>query len=333
MISDPRVESPQVGWACGACTGRNQPEDRYCGDCGAPRNATIVRPVFHAPATSAGLLPELVEPKPPLLHGGLCLFFAGLAAAALFGALFHYAARVRDIKLVLPILVGLGVGWAIRVAAIRSRCRTGVLIVGAAFLAGAAAYGVRQALDTAQFQKEKIRILEEQAREESLIDGRSTVVHYEFFDALHHRAEMGLGFNVGRRSDAGALKGGWFWRFLLIETLLVAVAAAASVRSLSRHAYCGGCRAFVPSVAVYRVNARDGAALADAVRRQKWKEAQEMTNRASATPADRAEAALLRCSKCNSSSIRVDVRRGRRSKKVMHVVLPAESLETLARSA
>ena len=328
MTDSPRLEDALGGWTCTRCSGfKNQAEDRYCGECGEPHNATIVRPVFAPTVPLTGLLADVPDPRPPLLQGALCVIFPGLAAAAIFGALYHYAARAVDLMIVFPVLLGLGVGWAIRVAAIRGRCHRAALLLGAAILSGVAAYGLRQTLDTVQFQKMQFARLAEDARDRDLVSGKKTVILYGFWDALRDRHETGAAFNFGH------LRGRWFWFFLFVEAALVAGVAAASVRHVSRHAYCPGCRAFIPSVSVFRVNARDANVLADTVRRQQWKSAQEMSDRASATPNDRAEAALLSCALCSISSIRVDVRRGRRSKKVMHVALPPESLKALARSA
>lgn len=328
MMDPARLEDDLGGWACTQCRGfKNQAEDRFCGECGAPHNATIVRPVIAPLAPLTGLLAEVKEPRPPLLQGALFVILPGLAAAALFGALYHYAARTVDLKIVFPLLLGLGVGWAIRVAAIRGRCHRAALLFGAAVLAGVAAYGLRQTLDTVQFQKMQYERLAEEARDRDLLEGKKTVILYGFWDAFRDRAESGAAFNFGRLRDR------WFWFFLFFEAALVAGVAAASVRPVSRHAYCRGCRAFIPSVSVYRVNARDATTLAETVRRQQWKAAHEMSERASSAPRDRAEAVLLSCAPCNISSIRIDVRRGRRSKKVMHLALPPESLKALARSA
>ena len=331
MTDDPRTDSALIGWACAKCGGRNQPEDRYCGDCGGSRNETITAPVIRPAQTASGLLTNIAEPAGGA-RGAPFVLLGGLAASALFGALYHYAARVRDLKILFPILLGLGVAWAIRVVAIRSRCRSAALLAGAAILSGIAAYSVRQALDTVQVRDQKLALLAEQARDESMIEGKTTQIHFGFWDALRYRAAMGIGFDFGRRGDGSALRGNWFWFFLLVECGLVAGVAAASVRHVSRLAYCNRCRAFIPTVPVFRVNARDAALLSDAVRRQKWKESQEMSNRASAGPRDRAEALLLRCV-CGANSLRIDVHEGRRFKSVMHVSLPPESLETLARSA
>ena len=328
MTDDPRLDGALGGWTCARCLGfKNQAEDRYCGECGSPRDVTIARPVLTSRDTLTGLLADVKEPRAPLLQGAFHVLFLGLAAAGLFGAVYHYVGRTIDLKIVFPLLLGLGVGWAIRVAAIRGRCHRAALLAGAAVLAGVAAYGVRQTLDTVQFRNVRLERLAEEARDRDLVEGKKAAIFYGFRDALRDRAEAGAAFTFG------SLRGGWFWFILLVEAALVAGMASASVKSVSRHAYCAQCRAFIQAVSVFRVNARDADRLAEAVRRQDWKSAHEMSDRASAGPEDRAEAALLSCALCAISSIRVDVRRKRRSKRVMHVALPPESLKALARSA
>jgi hypothetical protein len=320
-------------WACAQCRSTNHPEDRFCGDCGAPHEApSDAAPSPAAHSTVTGLLPDIRENPVSAFEGAPLVLVAGVIAAVVLGGLYHYVARAFDIKILFPILLGLAIGWALRVAAIRARCRQAVLLSIVAVLAGAAAYGIRQAMDTVQMQKEMQRFLAEKAAEDALVGDPPPVVHWGFFDTLRLRAASGIGYGSARRASKGTLRGAGFWIFLLFEAALVAGVAAASVRPIVRHATCGACRRFVPSIPVFRVNARDSDRLVDAVRHQRWKKAQEMSDRASATPTDRAEAMLLRCGDCDASSIRIDVTEGVRSKKVMHVALPSESLEALART-
>lgn len=310
----------QSGWSCPVCKSLNLFEDRFCGECGAPRNSTIVTPVIRAPETVTGLLPDVAEAPAAAWHGTLLVIAAGLIGAAAFGALYHVVTRAFDVMVLFPILLGAALGGALRLASVRGRCRRAALLVPVAVLAGLAAYGLRQTLDVLHERDTMRRVLAARTIDPPL---------YTFSQALSYRAERGIAFGSGK----GTLTGAGFWIFLAVEAALAAAVAAAAVAAMSRMAYCTRCRHSVPSVPVYRVNGADGARLADAVRRQRWKVAQEMTNRAAPTRTDRAEAALLKCGSCDISSIRVDVYAGRRFKKVMHVALPSDSLKELARSA
>ena len=317
-------------WSCAKCSGANESDDRYCGECGTARNPTIIAPVIRPATPAAGLLNDLKEPPSAAAQGILHVAAAGLLSAALFGGAYHYVARFIDFMILFPALLGLAVGMSIRLAALQGRCRRASLLVGAALVAGVGAYGVRQTLDTYKVQSDIRGMIADQASELSLPAPAEAMASFSFADAFRHRVETGVGF--GRRSKT-RVTGKAYWGFLAFEALVVAFVAAGTARVVASLAYCAACRAFMPPVPVFRVNGRDSARLADAVRRQHWKEAQEMSAQSSATAADRAEANLLRCSVCNGSSLRVDLHEGRRSKKVLHVALPPESLEALARTA
>lgn len=312
------------GWPCGKCGASNLPEDRFCGECGAPHHEPEPAANPSAHSTITGILAELKEPPAGALEGVPTVLLAGLIGAAVFGAAYHFIARsLFDLLIIFPILLGVAVGWSIRTAAVRSRCRQRAVLIAVAFAAGIAAFGFRQALDTLQTRNEVRRFLAEKP---------GTHVVFGFFDALEVRAHAGIGIS-SRRTSNKTLTGAGFWIFMLVETAIVAGVAAASVYAFSRLPYCGRCRQLVPSVPVFRVNGRDAGRLTHFIRHQKWKEAQEMTDRASASETDRAEATLMRCGGCSGSSIRVDVYEGKRFKKVMHVALPPDSLEALAKTA
>src|SRR5688572_23264543 len=104
-------------WTCSKCPGANEPDDRYCGNCGAPRNPTIIAPVIRPPAAAVGLLSEVKEPPASAAEGALHVLGAGLLSAALFGGIYHYLARVIDFMILFPVLLGSAVGMSIRLAA------------------------------------------------------------------------------------------------------------------------------------------------------------------------------------------------------------------------
>ena len=290
-------------WLCSRCHTSNQPEDRYCGKCGGARNATIVGPVIRTAADGRAMLSDIKEAPPRLGEGAALVLLAGPVAALAFGALYHYVSRVIDIMVVFPVLLGFAVAWALRVAAIRGRCRHAGLLLAVSLAAGAAAYGVRQSLETAAIQNQMHRFLAQKSAEDLLVSERATRVHFSYLDAWRIRATVGMEVGSLRSSSRQIkLQGAAFWIFLLVEMVIVAGVAAAATRSILRLPTCAGCRALVPSLPVFRVNARDSDRLSDALRRQQWKEAQELSNRAAPTPTDRAEATLLRCADCDASA-------------------------------
>ena len=319
--TQPAIQSDE--WACKKCRARNQPEDRFCGDCGAAHHEPSSDPNPSAQSTITGVLPELKEKPVGALQGAPTVIVASLVGAVVLGSAYHFVARLIDLMILFPIFLGLGVGATIRMAAARGRCRQAALLVAVALGTGATAYAVRQTLDTLQTRNEARRFLAEKNKEPA---------EFGFLDALRVRAELGIGL-TSRRTAKGTLTGAGFWIFLLVETAIVAGVAAASARSFSLLPFCGRCGKIIPAVPVFRVNGRDASRLVHFIRHQKWKEAQQMTDLASATAFDRAEATLVRCGGCNASSIRVDLYEGKRFKRVLHVALPPDSLEALARSA
>ena len=312
------------GWPCRKCNAQNMPEDRFCGECGAPDREPATDPNPSAHSTITGVLPEIKEKPAGALDGATLVILSGLVAAAVFGAAYHFVGRVFDLLILFPIVLGLAVGFVIKMAALRGRCRNAILLLAVALASGVAAYGFRQTLDTLQIRSELGKLLKEKSE---------VAVVPSFMDTLRLRAEIGIGIGRARSAKKNTVTGAGFWIFMLFEAAIVAGVAAASVRQVSLLAYCERCRGFVPSVPIFRVNGRDAGRLNSFIRHQKWKEAQEISNQASPSDTDRAEASLLRCGGCNGSSIRVDLYEGKRSKKVMHVALPPESLEALAKSA
>jgi hypothetical protein len=312
------------GWPCRKCNAQNMPEDRFCGECGAPDHEPAADPNPSAHSTITGVLPELKEKPAGALDGAPLVIMSGLVGAAILGAAYHFVGRVFDLLILFPIVLGLAVGFVIKMAALRGRCRNAILLLAVALASGAAAYGFRQTLDTLQIRSELRKLLKEKSE---------VAVVPSFMDTLRLRAEIGIGIGRARSAKKNTVTGAGFWIFMLFEAAIVAGIAAASVRQVSLLAYCERCRGFVPSVPIFRVNGRDAGRLNSFIRHQKWKEAQEISNQASPSDTDRAEASLLRCGGCNGSSIRVDLYEGKRSKKVMHVALPPESLEALAKSA
>jgi hypothetical protein len=313
------------GWPCRKCNAQNMPEDRFCGECGAPDREPATDPNPSAHSTITGILPEMKEKPAGALDGAALVIMSGLVAAAVFGAAYHFVGRVFDLLILFPIALGLAVGFVIKMAALKGRCRNGILLLAVAIVSGVAAYGFRQTLDTLKIRGDLTQILKEKPG--------ATVVPPSFEDVLRLRAEAGIGIGRARSAKKNTVTGAGFWIFMLFEAAIVAGVAAASVRQVSLLAYCERCRGFVPSVPIFRVNGRDTGRLNSFIRHQKWKEAQQISNQASPTDTDRAEASLLRCGGCNGSSIRVDLYEGKRSKKVLHVALPPESLEALAKSA
>ncbi|HKS16522.1 MAG TPA: hypothetical protein VJU16_04365, partial [Planctomycetota bacterium] len=246
----------------------------------------------------------------------------------------HFVAHsLFNLLLIFPVLLGVALGFCIKAAAVNSRCRRPAVLVAVALVAGLAAYGFRQTLDTIRIQNDLKRLASEKEGAVTINGQPADLVQLGFSDTLRLRAEIGIGFGRARSATRNTLRGAGFWIFLLVEAGIAAGMAAAAAYTFSRLPYCGRCRQLIPSVPVFRVNARDASRLTHFIRHQKWKESQEMTDRASATDTDRAEAVLLKCGGCNASSIRVDVYEGRRSKKIMHAALPPESLEALAKSA
>jgi hypothetical protein len=309
------------GWACADCTSPNLFEDRYCGECGEPRDVTAINASLRPPDTVSGILPEYHEPPLGTRRGLLGVAAAGAAAALVYGAVYHGVTRwIFDVIVLFPILLGAAVGATLTLAALKGRFRKGWVLALAAVIAGLAAYGVRQTLETARIQADLGRQYAEGGR-----PGPG------FFQSLDQRADAGVqfGFSMSRTYISGA----GFWLLLLAESALAAGVAAVAVFGLSRRPYCARCGVLIPSVPVFRVNGRDSGALTSAVRRQKWKAAKSLSDRAAPTPTDRAEATLLKCPGCDGSSIRVDLYEGRNSKRMLHVALPSESLRELARSA
>jgi hypothetical protein len=304
-------------WACEACHAANAAEDRYCGECGLARDRTLVAPVVRAAVPSSAPLADVPETPDGGRSGAFRVAAAGLVGAAAFGVLYHIVSLRLDLMILFPALLGFAVGGVLRMAALKSGCRRALFLVGVAILSALAAYGLRETLDTRHFQ--------------AFLNQRRTegAPALTFGDALRRRAEMGISF--GSRAGRPPVSGAGFWIYILVQGALAAGVAAVTVAPVAGLAYCGRCRSFVPTVPIFRANARDADGLAEAVRHQKWKEAQFLANRSSSTPKDRAEAILIRCSGCGGCSLRVDVHQGRRSKKVMHVALPPDSLESLAR--
>ena len=327
------------GWACTKCGAPNLFEDRFCGACGTPRLATPVPSAPAAkPAASVAPLGDVRDIPASAVEGAPLVLAAGLAAALAFGTLYHFVGRFLDLLIVFPILLGVAVGWALKLAALKGRSRQAGVLLAAAVLSGVAAFGTRQVLDTFHVRGDLKTILVAASKDATNDADRDRLQlaseSIGFFDALRVRADAGVGIG---RARGGAkktlnLSGAMFWVLMVVEAGIVAFFAAAAVFPISRIAYCGRCKQFVPSAPIYRVNGRESDRLAEAVRHQRWKEAQEMSDRATPSETDRTEATLLRCGMCRDSSIRVDVFQGRRHKRVMHVSVPPESLAALARN-
>src|SRR5688572_20970436 len=114
----------QDGWACLTCASPNLFEDRYCGECGGPRNATIAAPLVRPRDTVTGILPDLYDPPAPGLQGVYWVIGAGVAGAVAFGAAYHYITRwVFDLMVLFPILLGVAIGGTLKLAALKGRCR------------------------------------------------------------------------------------------------------------------------------------------------------------------------------------------------------------------
>jgi hypothetical protein len=324
------------GWACAKCGAGNLFEDRFCGACGTPREAAPA-PSSPAAKPAAAPLGDVRNAPASAAEGAPLVLAVGLAAALALGTLYHFVGRVFDLLILFPIILGVAVGLALKLAALKGRCRQAGVLIAAAVLSGAAAFGTRQVLDTLHVRGELSALLAAASKEAGNDEARDRLrlasESVGFSDALKVRADAGVGIG---RARGGAkkklnLSGTMFWVLMLVESGIVAFFAAAAVFPISRFPYCGRCRRFVPSAPIYRVNGRESDRLADAVRHQRWKEAQEMSDRATPSETDRAEATLLRCGMCRDSSIRVDLFEGRRHKRVMHVSVPPESLAALAK--
>src|SRR5262245_48609730 len=204
MIDETHPAILEDGWPCRKCgSHNNQPEDRFCGDCGAPHHEAPADPNPSAHSTITGVLPEIKEKVAKALEGAPLVIAAGLAGALVLGAAYHYVARVIDLMILFPILLGLAVGATIRMAATRGRCRHGTLLVAVALGAGASAYVFRQALDTLQTRNEARRFLAEKS---------SKPVEFGILDALRVRAQAGIGL-TSRRTAEGSLTGAGLWIF------------------------------------------------------------------------------------------------------------------------
>jgi len=326
------------GWACTKCGAANLFEDRFCGGCGVPRLISPGPPAPAAKSTPSGApLFDVREAPASATEGVPLVLGAGLAAALVFGALYHFVGQFFDLLILFPILLGLAVGSALKLAALKGRARQAGVLLAAAILSGAAAFGTRQVLDTLHVRSQLRKALAANAEDATNDADRDRLrlasETLAFSDALRFRADVGVGIGRARGGSSRNLNlsGPMFWVLMAVEAALVALVAAGVLFPVSKLGYCGRCRLFVPSAPIYRANGRDSARLADAVRHQRWKEAQEMSDRATPTETDRAEAMLLRCGTCRDSSIRVDVVQGRRHKRVMHVTLPPDALAALAK--
>src|SRR5688572_1083074 len=185
-------------WTCAKCSGHNEADDRYCGNCGVACNPTIVAPLVRPAAPATGLLTDLKEPPVAAAEGAIHIVAAGLLAAVIFGGIYHLVARVIDFMILFPAVLGFAVGMSIRLAALQGRCRSAPLLVGVALVAGLGAYGVRQAIDTWKVRNDIRAMIADQASEVNMPAPAEAIAGVTLDDALRTRAEVGVGF--GRRA-------------------------------------------------------------------------------------------------------------------------------------
>ena len=267
--------------------------------------------------------------------GALRLTAGALVLGILAGCLYHYAALLLDVALVMPALAGLLAGFPFILMAKKVRCRSLRLIVLLGAVAGITVVGSRIMFDSVDARPAMVRTLAgslsasgmQASQAQSLAESELTPVRTL---EAYERSQAWSGVSI-KMSDMPATRvsGFGYWLLLGLNTLTAVLGSLICFEAIYRDPYCEKDGQWMQGVSIAHLAMGQTAAVEFAVHTRDWATLAGMTPNMAVDKQRFCEVMLHLCPTCGAGAILVVNSASMKMHNTGHLCLDAEDVQRL----